>query len=300
MPVLVCPRSGSLRSVLADIAIAVSVFAVAAVSCAQQPAPPRQAKRLEFAAVSIKRNNSGGAQEPGAPTRNGYSMRNMFMAFPLMTAYVPLAGGASMYGDDQVVGMPEWTTSDTEHYDIEAKVDEADLKNWQNPELQPGMMREMLQSMLADRLKLKAHRSTKIGSVFALVVGKSGPKFKETNATDSHPESYPFPGGGRIKMEMRGDQMIVHYFGITMAQLAGMWSGQEGRPLQDRTGLTGKYDVTIQKTTHPVTPDQANGSGGNADESIASQAEQLGLKLESAKGEIETLVIDHVERPTEN
>ncbi|HEY1577065.1 MAG TPA: TIGR03435 family protein [Terracidiphilus sp.] len=282
-------------------AIAAPVFAVAVVSCGQQATGSAAGqKQLEFATVSIRQNNAGGSQQPGAPTPDGYHMRNMFMAFPLMTAYVPQTGGAAMYGDDQVLGMPEWMTSDTEHYDIDAKVEESDLKSWQDPAQQPAMMREMLQSMLAERLKLKVHRSTKTGSVYALIVTKSGPKFKETDASDAHAGSYPFPGGGKISMEMKGDQMIMHYFGITMAQLAGMWSGQEGRPVEDRTGLTRKYDVTIQKTAHPVAPGQPNGAGDSPDESILSEAEQLGLNLESAKGEIETLVIDHVERPSEN
>jgi len=297
------PDRRALRSVQRFMhgAIAGSVFAIAAVSWSQQAAKSASgSKRLEFATVSIRRNNAGGPQQPGAPTPDGYRMRNMFMALPLATAYVPQMGRASMYGDDQIVGMPEWMTSDTEHYDIDAKVDEADLKDWLDPAQQPGMMRQMLQSMLEERLKLKVHRSTKTGSVYALVVGKNGPRFKESDASDLHAGSYPFPGGGKISMEMKGDQMIVHYFGITMVQLASMWSGQEGRPVEDRTGLARKYDVTIQKTAHPVTPGQANGPGGAAEESIVSQAEQLGLKLESTKGEIETLVIDHVERPSEN
>lgn len=283
------------------IVITGTVAATAAVSCGQQATGSVVGqKRLEFAAVSIRRNNSGGAQQPGAPTRDGYQMRNMLMAFPLMTAYVPQIGGASVYGDDQVIGMPAWMVSDTEHYDIEAKVDEADLKNWQDPAKQPAMMREMLQSMLADRLKLKVHRSSKIGSVYQLVEGKTGPKFKETDPKNAQTGSYPLPGGGRIAMEMRGDQTMTHYFGITMAQLAGMWSGQEGRPVEDRTGLTGKYDLTIQKTAQPATTEQPRGAAENANESIQSQAGQIGLKLQSASGEIETLVIDHVERPSEN
>lgn len=259
----------------------------------------KEQKHREFAAVSIRRSKSGGAQHPGSATADGYQMRNMFLAFPLLTAYVPQAGGASLYADDQLAGMPAWMTSDTDLYDIDAKVDEADLKEWQNPALQPAMLRELLQSMLSDRLKLVVHRSTKIGAVYALVVAKNGPKFQETNPGDAHAGSYPFPGGGRIAMEMKGDQMSVHYFGITMAQLAGMWSGQEGRPVEDRTGLAGKYDLTIQKTAHPVTLGQQGGPE-NADESIVSQAEQVGLKLEPARGQIETLVVDHVERPSEN
>jgi bla regulator protein BlaR1 len=281
------------------VALAAEPLSKALAQEATQPSMKEQ-KQHEFSTVSIRRGEGDGAQQPGTATPDGYRMRNMFLAFPLMTAYVPQTGGASMYADDQVVGMPAWMTGDTDLYDIDAKVDEGDLGDWQNPALQPGMLREMLQSMLRDRLKLAVHRSSKTGPVYALVVAKSGPKFKQTNPNDAHAGSYPFPGGGRIAMETQGDQIKIRYFGITIAQLASMWSGMEGRPVEDRTGLTGKYDVTIQKPAHPVTPGAPNGQGDNADSSVYEQAEQLGLKLESAKGEIETLVIDHVQHPSEN
>jgi bla regulator protein blaR1 len=262
----------------------------------------REGKPLEFAAVSIRQNKAGGQQQFGAATQDGYSMRNMFLAAPILTAYVPLTGGASSYSDDQLVGIQSWLTSDSDRYDIDAKVDEADLENWQNPALQPAMMRAMLQSMLADRLKLAVHRGTRVGPVYSLVAGKNGPKFKETNSSDPHAGSYPFPGGGRLSMELIGDQMEIHYFGISMAQLATMWSGQEGRPVLDKTGLAGKYDITIQKTAHVATPSAGppDGSASDSEPSIFSLAEELGLRLEAGKGEVETLVIDHVERPSVN
>ncbi len=259
-------------------------------------------KPLEFAVVSIRRNKAGGPQQFGAATPDGYSMRNMFLAAPIVTAYVPQTGGAKFYADSQIVGLANWLTSDSDHYDIDAKVDDADIPNWQNPALQPSMLRIMLQSMLADRLKLAVHRETKIRPVFSLVKGRGGPKFKETDPNDTHAGSYPFPGGGRVSMEVRNGEMTIHYFGISMAQLASLWSDQEGRPVQDSTGLTGKYDITIRKPAHTVEPSAGpqESSTSESDPSIFSLAEELGLKLEPSKEQIETLVIDHVERPSDN
>jgi bla regulator protein blaR1 len=259
-------------------------------------------KHLEFAAVSIRRNKAGGPQEFGAATPDGYRMRNMFLAAPILMAYVPLTGGASTYSDDQVEGLPQWLESDDDRYDIDAKVDDRDLAKWQNPELQPAMLRLMLQSMLADRLKLVVHRGTKIGPVYSLVVGKNGPNFKETDPGDPHAGSYPFPGGGRISMELSGGQMKIHYFAISVSQLATMWSGQEGRPVQEKTGLIGKYDITIEKTARTAAPAAAppDSPAPDTEPSIFSLAQGLGLKLEPARGQIETLVIDHVERPSQN
>jgi bla regulator protein blaR1 len=268
----------------------------------EPPGTQKAEKPLEFAAVSIRQNKTGGPQLFGSATPDGYQMRNMFLAAPIVTAYVPQTGGASSYSDDQLAGFPSWLTSDSDHYDIDAKIDEADLAKWQDPALQPAMLRAMLQSMLADRLKLVVHRATKIGPVYLLEVGKNGPKFKATNPADAHSGAYPFPGGGMLSMEIQNGLMTIHYFGISMEQLATLWSGQEGRPVQDKTGLAGKYDIAIQKTVHNAAPSagQPDASPPDSDSSIFSAAEELGLRLEPAKGEIETLVIDHVERPSQN
>jgi uncharacterized protein (TIGR03435 family) len=132
-----------------------------------------------------------------------------------------------------------------------------------------------------------------------LLVGKNGPKFKQTNPNELHPGSRPMPGGGTLSREQQDDQMIVHYFGISIAQLA-TWVLGTSRPVVDRTGLSGRYDVTIQKPV--LEPDAQHGgiSAPDPGSSAASIADQLGLKLEPSKGQVETLVIDHVERPSPN
>lgn len=159
------------------IIIAGPLIALSQSSTAQRGAGAQaKDKPLEFAVVSIRRNKAGGPQQFGAATPDGYSMRNMFLAAPIVTAYVPQTGGAKFYADSQIVGLANWLTSDSDHYDIDAKVDDADIPNWQNPALQPSMLRTMLQSMLADRLKLVVHRETKIGSVFSLVKGRGWTK----------------------------------------------------------------------------------------------------------------------------
>ena len=71
--------------------------------------------------------------------------------------------------------------------------------------------------MLADRLKLVVHRSTKEGPVYSLVVGKSGPKFKESNPAESHPGTDPFPGGGMLFMEKKDGEITTHFSGSRWA-----------------------------------------------------------------------------------
>lgn len=255
-------------------------------------------KRWKFAVVSIRKNNLGGPQHIGVATADGYQMKNLFLGYLLATAYVPSTGGEALYSTDQFIGMPAWLIGDDDRYDVDAKVDEADLADWQDPAKQPAMLRSMLQAMLEDRLKLVVHRGTMEAPVYLLVVGKRGPKFKETNPDEVHPGTRPMPGGGRLSREDEDDQMTLHYFGITMAQLA-RWVLGTGRPVVDKTGLTGRYDVTIRRPALQAGTQQ-NVSALDPGPSAASIAEQLGLRLEPAKGQVETLVIDHVELPSAN
>lgn len=224
-------------------------------------------------------------------------MKNLFLGYLLLTAYVPQTGDGTFYSPDQFIGMPAWLTGDDDHYDVNAKVDEADLADWQTPAMQPAMLRSMLQAMLEERLKLVVHRSTREAPVYLLEVGKSGPKFKETNPGELHLGARPMPGGGTLSREEKDDQMTVHYFGISIAQLARFVLGDAGRPIQDKTGLRRKYDVTIVK---PIPEGAGTPEVKPAESSPVDIVNQLGLRLEPAKGQVETLVIDHVEPPTPN
>ena len=99
-------------------------------------------------------------------------MKNLFLGYLIRIAYVPQTGGAALYSVDQLIGMPAWLTGDDDRYDVDAKVDEADLADWQNPAKQPAMLRSTLQAMLEDCLTLVVHRSTREAPVDLLVVGK--------------------------------------------------------------------------------------------------------------------------------
>jgi bla regulator protein BlaR1 len=255
---------------------------------------------MDFAVVSIRKNNSGGPQQIGVATADGYQMKNLFLGYLIRMAYVPQTGGAAFYSTGQFVGMPSWLTGDDDRYDVDAKVDEADLADWQDPAKQPAMLRSMLQGMLEDRLKLAVHRSTKEAPVDLLVVGKNGPTFKETNPGELHPGAGPMPGGGTLSREEKDNQMTVHYFGISISQLANFVLGDAGRTVEDKTGLAGRYDVTIQRPLPQPSGQQGDTSATDLEPSASSIADQLGLKLEPTKRQVEILVIDHVERPSPN
>src|ERR1039458_674729 len=164
------------------------------------------------------------------------------------------------------------------------------------------MLQAMLQAMFAERCKMAVHREVKEVAVYSLVVAKGGPKFKETDPTVEHPDGIKLPWGGVMVPGKDG----MNLYGTSMASLASLLggSGGAGRTIQDKTGLTGSYDLVMKNPDRggPAPGEQQGGPtasdpGGSA---IYSVLGDLGLKLESAKGQVETLVIDHMERPSEN
>jgi len=152
--------------------------------------------------------------------------------------------------------------------------------------------RAILQAVLAERFKLRVHRETRDLSVYALVVGKSGPKLKE-GARDE-PSKASFDMGASARMVNRKAQI---------SRLADFLSLQADRPVLDRTGLAGFYDFTLEWRFNPgqqsalglpEDPDPA------APSLLTAVQEQLGLRLEAANAPVQVLVIDHVEPPSEN
>jgi uncharacterized protein (TIGR03435 family) len=185
----------------------------------------------------------------------------------------------------------------SELYDIDARVDEADVAAWGDPAKQKEMMHAMLQSLLAERCGLVVHRAMVEKPVYALVVGKGGPKFSEAKTADSaailkvDPKANAVPGGGGMfTLTGHGD---VDFYAAPVATLAVVLSNKAGRVVVDKTGLTGRYDMKLE---------MPQGEGGaEAGASIFTVVqEELGLRMEPAKVPVETLVIDRVERPAEN
>jgi uncharacterized protein (TIGR03435 family) len=220
-------------------------------------------------------------------------MVNASLSRVIVAAYVPRTGEAIYW---EPVGFPAWVSSD--HYDIDAKIGEADRAEWQKPEAQLKMLRAMLQTMLAERSKLVIHREVKDAPVYYLELSKGGPRFRESKDGDAPGERQsPFPGGGVVERE----GSTLHFYQAPMTLLASYLTNRNlgGPPIQDRTGLTGHYDFVVAWGAW------TGGLAGAEDTSdpgptMSSAVGALGLKLVPAKGQVETLVLDHVERPSEN
>lgn len=268
---------------------------VAAVLCGGLPA----AEYPAFEAVSIRPHSdaSGPPQRPG-PTPSGFR----FIGLPLIGIFqwaYPPPNETGLLRGDRITGAPDWLSD--ERYDVVAKISEADLADWQKPERQQTMLRAMLQTMLMDRCKVTAHYGIKEEPVYNLVVSKGGPKFKPAETVDAD-KLREKPGGGGMMLGT-GVRAIpgpegIRYYGLSMAILTQtILPNMAGRPVIDKTGLTGHYDLTLPDLKRPSLAASSTGD----DESIfTALPDALGLRLEPAKNEIEILVIDHVERPSEN
>jgi uncharacterized protein (TIGR03435 family) len=248
-----------------------------------------------FEVVSIRRNmNPQGTLQFGV-TADGYRATNVPIFLLFNTAYTPQVGAAESYGIDQLKGLPDWIN---ERYDIDARIADEDRAEWQKPESQKVMLQAMLQAMFADRCKMVVHREVKEVAVYSLVVAKGGPKFKETDPTVEHPGGIKLPWGGVVIPSASG----LSFYGTSMASFASFISNL-GRPVQDKTGLTGKYDIALKPPapSGPAPGEQQDGpTASDPGFGVDSALSDLGLKLEPGKGQVETLVIDHMERPSEN
>jgi len=189
----------------------------------------------------------------------------------------------SVRPSDPIPGLPGWASETP--FDVEAKMNDEMLAVLQKlPRQEQGEQRHlMLQSLLADRFKLKVHRETKERPIYALVVAKGGFKLKESPASEVN---NPMSGWNPGRIEVRGGSIGNLAFGL---------SDVLGRVVVDKTGITGKFHITLEWA-----PDELQGTPDAGPSVFTAIQEQLGLKLESTKGPVEILVVDHVEMPSEN
>lgn len=262
------------------------------VCAAQGVAAPQNtnttAKLPSYEVSSVKPNKSLDCPFRMGPTPDGFNAQCVTLLLLIRNAY-----GMLKFTNDRIEGAPDWAKS--EKFDVDAKVDSSDvaeLKKLSRDER--GMM---LQALLADRFKLAIHTETREMPVFAVVIAKNGPRLKEATPDD------------KGVMQLSPGKLVGQ--GIPIATFANMLMREqelEGRSVLDKTGLSGKYDITLQWTPEDQsTPPLADGAHASAPPPDASGPsiytaiqEQLGLKLESTKGPAAFLVIDHVERPSPN
>ena len=272
--------------------------AKAQTAAAHAPVAAGPTKSMEFEVVSIRPSAPGSPWGGVQVLSDGYRAWGIGLWVTVQNAYIPTV----LYTPDRIQGMQPWMTS--EKYDIVAKVTAADVAEWQrqsNFKQQKVMLQAMLQTMLAERCKLVVHRIPAEIAGYALVVGKGGPKLKETAAGETLPSGISLPDGGVMVGAARGGKLDNSFYGVSMAELANHLNGvSSGHPVADRTGLTGKYDFVLKRIDMSEEQDGRVSLNANPAPNDLFDLGALGLKVEPIKIPTETVVIDHIERPSAN
>jgi uncharacterized protein (TIGR03435 family) len=275
--------------------IAIAGLGLSALNAFAQPA----SLLPEFEAVSIKPSKTGDLRGGMHPSPSGR------LAATNVTAKALIRWAYSIR-DFQLSGVPGWAES--ERFDVIAKSDGSPRYDFLKPELET-----MFQSVLADRFKLTVHRDTKELPIYSLIVAKNGPKIHAVDEGDCPEVPTPQNPCRSLRTNQFGKMAGEK---APMGALAVVLTNFMGRIVVDKTGLKGSYSYVLDWTRY-LQPVQSEGGAGRADvdrplpqipfdrasmQPAISTAleEQLGLKLESGKGPVETIVIDHLERPSQN
>jgi uncharacterized protein (TIGR03435 family) len=234
---------------------------------------------------------------------DGYSAHGQKLHLTLMMAYFPMSELLGFSGNP-ISGEPAWVNKD--RYDIDAKIDAATVEVWKNKTdaQRREMLQPMLQAMLAERCKLAARMTMVQQPVFELVVGKHGPKMKPTPGDEAPPAgSFPTSVGSdsmMVPIERGSSKPQLVFFRTSMAELAKRLSAKSSRQVVDHTGLTGKFDLAVPLIEAIASPTEGSGAASDPADSQKWDVSEAGLELRRAKAPVEMLVIDRIEKPSEN
>jgi uncharacterized protein (TIGR03435 family) len=260
-----------------------------------------------FEVASVRRNVDGGSAS-FSPRANG---QLVVTNTPLRTLILRAYG----LHDSQLIDAPEWAA--VERFDIDARADP--------PPPSPDALMPMLRTLLSERFQLKVRTETRQLPAYVLVRARGdrrlGPQIRPTQADCSGgarvmtreelmaiaKEGWP-PCGQVVTISFlttssdgtAGSKIRMRRSGVTMPDFATFLQGQVGRPVVDRTGLEGLFDVEYTFAPQPPSPSTELAAGANVPPIFVALEEQLGLKLESERAQVPVLVVESVERPTQN
>ena len=257
----------------------------------------QQPKRV-FDVTSVKRSNApADTPSPFHFPPNRFVAKNLALRIVISALY----SVDDTRITDRVEGGPSWL--DTDEYDIEGKVTDG------NPSQET--LKEMARSLLEDRFQLRIRREIQKGPVYELLAGsngKFGDQFTPSSGDDcttdpraSFAKKIPLCGLGLITTPT---EMGVSGYNLTTDRIATHLRVLAGRPVIDRTGLSGTFSFKVTVPRQEENPASVIGGasipGGWRALVPTAVREQLGLRLVSATGPVEVLVIESIERPTEN
>jgi uncharacterized protein (TIGR03435 family) len=253
-------------------------------------------KEVKFEVISIRALQPGSSQygshyDPN-PTPTGF-LSTLTVWQMLMIAYAP---DDQSWANIPIVNTPKWF-QEADFYVINARVSDADQDAWRKQSNRHELLRSAMQDLLRERCKLVLHELPTEIRDYKLVIGRNGLKMKATVPGSTPPaEGHLLPTGGVRFATGPRDRPTWHYYGATMGELVNFLSppgtGSPAPPIHDATGLTGRYDFTLQMIDEP--------SRDRYEEVFNFPVVPLGLELKPGKFSGIKLVIDHMEKPTPN
>jgi uncharacterized protein (TIGR03435 family) len=304
------------------------VFALAPLSALAQTTPPASAPAapaattaaatppadptlgITFDTVSIRPTSPGPSHITNPLDGDGITVENS-----TLFEIVRWNFNKSSLRQDQLQGVPDWFYTD--NYEIHAKVADSDVAAWQK--IGEGGHRMVFRKMLADRFKAAWHFADIDSPIYNLVIDKRGLKIEEAKPGEASPYFKTAAKTGSCGLNLDGTVMSQTGAALTMCPAPdgypmyvfqqqhlssfakGFLSRFAERPVVDKTGLAATYNFSLEFAFDPGVDAAATGDFGPSRPSISTALqEQLGLKLEPARGPVEMMVVDHVERPSEN
>jgi uncharacterized protein (TIGR03435 family) len=240
---------------------------------AQEPTPS-----VSFEVVSVKPSSPDCQLVMIGPSPDGFHLHCLSLL-----QLVQYADGLNLFEEGHVLGVPAWGS--TEHFDLDAPVQEADRARF--AALPPLEKARLVQTALAERFALRTHEEQRDMPVYALVQGKPPLKLKT-----------PDPSAAEKPTLRRVGRNRIDAYHCTMQQLLSFISPLRGRPIVDRTELSGKYDFSLDFT--PETGSEPAPENDAAPSIFTAVQEQLGLRLVPDKAPQRVVVIDVANRPAAN
>jgi uncharacterized protein (TIGR03435 family) len=262
-------------------------------------------EKPSFEVASIKRNLSAQAGGGGGPRGDRFTFRNAPVTLLIQYAFGPPKGQLFR---QQMIGGPEWIRTD--RYDIDAKM------SGSIPAVTREQIQAMVQSLLEDRFEFKWRKEIRELPVYDLVVAKTGLKMRQSadqtpihsNQADLFVNSFAerdktLPRGS-IRLATGSDRSALVGNAVPIASLITLLQGQADRIVFDKTGLTALFDFDIEYNNEATAPRAANEepdvAAAQPAPSLFTSIGELGLRLEPSKAPLPVVVIDSIQRPTEN
>lgn len=263
----------SLGSALLWMGLAVAAPGLRAQGAAATPSAETKVPSYDVVSIKPDKTDSGRVSvhvDDGNFDALNVSLKNMIL---------------SAYGlkEAQLFGLPKW--GESLHFDIKAKIINPDKKQLEAMSFE--QFQAMQQPILTDRFQLKFHREMKTLAVYELVTMKGGPKFKEATPAELQ---------GHQGMSVHNRRAVATAESI--AGLVNQLSGQVQRVVIDKTGLTARYNFELTWSPDDAAPPSPDAAA--PPDIFTALQEQLGLKLQPGKAEVDTFVVDRAELPSEN